>query len=410
MNKPMPLTVIRTAEQYEAYLREVESLLVRELEPGSDESERLEVLTVLIESYEKTNFEIVPVDPIDAIKFRMAEKGLKQVDLAPYFGTKSRVSEVLSGKRPLTVPMIKSLAVGLGIAPQTLLGLDAEPDFSGRITKREMDWSKFPIKEMISKGWIDDIKGKVKQGVEEQVKNFIAQLGETTASASFKRTLSGDAYSPSSHYKLYAWVARVIQTARAKKPRLGRYNPELLSNEFLREVAQLSWSEFGPLLAVELLEKNGICVVIEPALKGTSVDGAALKDSDGTPIIALSLRQDRLDNFWFTLLHELVHIWKHTDAEKTFVDDIEHPSDSRDPFEAEANRIARDTLIPRVSWKRSDAYLNPNGATIEKLSRELRIHPAIIAGRLRRDTGKYNQFNELVGRGEVRKHFPSSSW
>lgn len=402
--------VIKTQWQYEEYLSEVESLILKKPAPSSDDAEKLELLTVLIQNYEASNYAIEPVDPIDAIKFRMSEKGLKQVDLAPYFGTKSRVSEVLSGKRALTVPMIKALSVGLGIAPQTLLGLDSndKPVINER-TKEDINWSKFPIKEMLSRGWIEDTGSKIKRNVEEQVKDFVSSLGGSSANASFKRTLSGDAYTPISQYKLYAWVARVIQKARDRNLEYS-YDPNSIGKEFLKELANLSWSEFGPLSAVEYLEKHGICIVIEPALKGTSVDGAALKDSDGRPIIALSLRHDRLDNFWFTLLHEVVHIWKHVDLDKTFVDDLDNHTESKDKLEAEANRYARDTFIPRVVWKRSKAYLTPSVATIDELSRELNIHPAIIAGRLRRETGRYNQFSDLVGYGEVRKHFPSKYW
>ncbi|HCM62124.1 MAG TPA: hypothetical protein DIT05_06205 [Morganella sp. (in: Bacteria)] len=402
--------IIRTEEQYYLYLSEVERLLSLTLTPGSEESERLELLTVLIEDYENSNYAIAPVDPIEAIKFRMEEKGLRQVDLAPYFGTKSRVSEVLSGKRPLTVAMIKALSVGLGIAPQTLLGLEGDAEYTAaRATENVVNWSKFPIKEMISRGWIDSIVSKTKSSAEEQVKIFIEQLSGKTTTTAFKRTLSGDAYSPATQYKLYAWIARVIQRSREKKTMIT-YQNDFINKEFLRELAQLSWSEYGPLLAVEFLEKHGINVVIEPALTGTSVDGAALKDNDGQPIIALSLRLDRLDNFWFTLLHEVVHVWKHIDLNNTFVDDLEISRDSKDKIEAEANRIARDTLIPRVVWKRSDAYLNPTTASIDKLSRELKIHPAIIAGRIRRESGKYNQFSDLVGQGDVRKHFPNQNW
>jgi HTH-type transcriptional regulator / antitoxin HigA len=402
--------VIKTQWHYEEYLSEVESLILKKPAPSSDDAEKLELLTVLIQNYEASNYAIEPVDPIDAIKFRMSEKGLKQVDLAPYFGTKSRVSEVLSGKRALTVPMIKALSVGLGIAPQTLLGLDSndKPVINER-TKEDINWSKFPIKEMLSRGWIEDTGSKIKRNVEEQVKDFVSSLGGSSANASFKRTLSGDAYTPISQYKLYAWVARVIQKARDRNLEYS-YDPNSIGKEFLKELANLSWSEFGPLSAVEYLEKHGICIVIEPALKGTSVDGAALKDSDGRPIIALSLRHDRLDNFWFTLLHEVVHIWKHVDLDKTFVDDLDNHTESKDKLEAEANRYARDTFIPRVVWKRSKAYLTPSVATIDELSRELNIHPAIIAGRLRRETGRYNQFSDLVGYGEVRKHFPSKYW
>lgn len=410
MNNQQPLKVIKTPEQYQAYLSEIEMLLSKVLVPGSPESDRLDVLSVLIDSYERSNFPIEPVSPIDAIKFRMGEMGLKQVDLAPYFGSKSRVSEVLSGKRPLTVAMIRSLSIGLGIAPQTLLGLESEADYTHSDKKEEIDWAKFPIKEMVAKGWLERLQSTAIKTVEEQVKSFMEGLDFGRTGAAFKRTLSGDAYSPSTQYKLYAWLARVVQKARERTNNLTEYNPNSIDKNFLKQLANLSWLEHGPVLAIEMLEKNGICVVIEPALKGTSVDGAALKDSDGRPIIGLTLRHDRLDNFWFTLLHEVVHVWKHIDEPVTFVDDTEHQVDGNSKIEAEANRIARDTFIPRVIWKRSPAYLNPSSSTIDLLSRELRIHPSIIAGRLRRELGKYNQFSDLVGYGEVRKLFPSNEW
>lgn len=409
MSKTTDVRVIRTEEQYHAYLSEVEGLLTLNLIAGSEDAERLELLTVVIENYENAHYPVAPINPIDAIKFRMDEQGLKQSDLTPYFGTKSRVSEVLAGKRPLTVAMIKALSIGLGISPQTLLGMETEAGYADRAAPEKVNWSKFPIKEMFSKGWIENIASKTKSNAEEQVKKFIGSLGENYTATAFKRTLNGDAYSPATIYKLHAWIARVVQKAREKELK-NEFKADLLNKDFLKELAHLSWSEYGPLLAVEFLEKHGICVIIEPPLTGTAVDGAALKDVDGKPIIALTLRQDRLDNFWFTLLHEVVHIWKHTDSNNTFVDDMESLKDSTDKMEAEANRIARDTLIPRIVWKRSAAYLNPSTNTIDELSRELRIHPAIIAGRIRRETSKYNQFSELVGQGEVRKHFPNHIW
>lgn len=191
------------------------------------------------------------------------------------------------------------------------------------------------------------------------------------------------------------------------KSQLGKFDPDVLSASFLRELAQLSWPEKGPLLAVEFLNRYGIVVVIEEHLKGTQLDGAALKDSDGTPIVGLTLRYDRIDNFWFTLLHEVAHIWKHVDDNDAFLDDLEASSEDR--REAEANRLAREAFIPRLIWKRSAAFQSPSRETVLQLSRELRIHPAIIAGRIRRETGNFKILTDLVGQGEVRSLFPSSS-
>jgi HTH-type transcriptional regulator/antitoxin HigA len=392
--------VIRTREQYDAYLTEVQSLMAKGPSLNTSDSDRLELLTVLLEAYENTKYPVETPDPIDAILFRMSEKGLKQADLIPYFGTSSRVSEVLRRKRPLTVQMIRALSIGLGLSADTLIGLSVAENSK---KTNEVDWSKFPAKEMAKRGWLESFSTSAKAAVEDIVKGFISDAGLHFGAASFRRTIAGEAQSPTTQYALYAWLARVIQTSRDKKASLGRFDESTLNAGFLKELAQLSWSERGPLLAVEYLEKHGIAVVIEPHLKGTQLDGAALKDADGTPIVGLTLRHDRLDNFWFTLLHEVAHLWKHVGDQDAFLDDLDASSEDR--REAEANRLAREAFIPRLIWKRSDAFISPGKESIDRLSRELKIHPAIIAGRLRKETGNYHLFSDLVGHNQVRAMF-----
>ena len=394
----MDTKVIKTEEQHRAYLSEVDRLMSMMPKPGSSESNRLEVLILLIEDYESKKHPIDAPDPIDAILFRMHERNLKQADLIPYFGTRSRVSEVLGRKRPLTVPMIKALSVGLGISAETLLGLSHTEE---KKSTDEVDWSRFPVKEMVARGWIDKAIGKASKTTEETLREFVSLIGWQFGEAAFRRTPLGDAYSPTTKYSLYVWLLRVIQRARESSHLLGTFDQSKLSNSFLKDLAQLSWFENGPLLAIEFLKKHGIAVIIEPHLKGTRLDGAALKDVDGTPVIGLTLRHDRLDNFWFTLLHEVAHIWKHIGNEEAFLDDLDASSEDR--RESEANRIAREACIPRVTWKRSGAYLDPSRENIDKLSRELKIHPAIIAGRIQRERENYQLFSDLLGRGEVRK-------
>lgn len=400
----MEAKVVRTEEQYHRYLEEVQSLMALGGTLGAKQCDRLELLTVLLEAYENTKFPVEAPDPIDSILFRMEEKGLKRADLVPYFGTSSRVSEVLGRKRPLTVQMIRALSLGLGLSADTLIGL-ATTDSTER--KSEIDWSKFPIREMSKRGWLESLATKSKTSVEDVVKSFIADAGLQFGAASFRRTLAGEANSPTTQYALYAWLARVIQKARAKKTALGIFDKSTLSAGFLRELAQLSWSDRGPLLAVEYLEKHGIAVVIEPHLKGTLLDGAALNDIDDMPIVGITLRHDRLDNFWFTLLHEVAHLWKHVGTNEAFLDDLDTTSEDR--REAEANRLAKEAFIPRMLWKRSDAFISPSKESIDKLSRELKIHPSIIAGRLRRETGNYRVFSDLIGLNQVRAMFSLTS-
>src|SRR5688572_21023115 len=108
----MDLKVIKTPAQYKAVLEEAERLVANDPRRGTDQAERLELLTLLIEDYEKRNYVFPQTDPIDAIEFRMAEQGLRQRDLVPLLGSRSRVSEVLARKRPLTIQMIRSLSQG----------------------------------------------------------------------------------------------------------------------------------------------------------------------------------------------------------------------------------------------------------------------------------------------------------
>ena len=389
--------IIKTADQYHDYLEQVQELMSRNTSLSQNEADKLDLLTLLLEVYENTKFPVEVQDPVDAILFRMAEKGLKQADLIQYFGSSSRVSEVLNKKRPLTVPMIKSLSIGLGISTDTLLGLNASNSENAKSS--EIEWSKFPIKEIEKRGWLKSLSRSTQTSIDEVVKSFIAEAGLQFGAASFRRTFGGEANSPSTKYALYAWLARVILKARSKKSSLGSFDKSLLSSSFIKEVAQLSWFDDGPKLAVEYLEKHGIAVVFEKHLKGTLLDGAALKDQDGTPIIGITLRHDRLDNFWFTLIHELAHVWKHIDDDTAFLDDTE--SSSEDRREIEANRITKEAFIPRLIWKRSEVLKSPTKSSIDLLSRELRIHPAVIAGRLRRESANYQIFNDLLGHGAL---------
>jgi len=120
----MELKPIRTEVEYDAALREASTYFDKEPEPGTEDGDRFEVLVMLIEAYEAKHYLIAPPDPVEAIKFRMEQAGLTPKDLGPMIGRTNRVYEVLSRKRPLTLPMIRRLHVGLGIPAESLI---AEP-------------------------------------------------------------------------------------------------------------------------------------------------------------------------------------------------------------------------------------------------------------------------------------------
>jgi HTH-type transcriptional regulator / antitoxin HigA len=115
----MELKPIKTEADYRAALRRVEVIFDAKL--GTPESDELEILGLMVDDYENKHYPIEAPDPIDAIKIRMEEMQLKQVDLIPEIGGKSRVSEILNRKRRLTVTMIRKLATRLNLSSSLLI-------------------------------------------------------------------------------------------------------------------------------------------------------------------------------------------------------------------------------------------------------------------------------------------------
>ncbi|RJR41630.1 MAG: helix-turn-helix domain-containing protein [Deltaproteobacteria bacterium] len=115
----MDIRPIRTEQDHQAALQEVERLF--DASPGTPEGDLLEVLATLIEAYEEKHHDIPWPDPIAAILYTMESRGLSRRDLEPYIGSRARVSEILSRKRPLSIEMIRKLHAGLGIPAEVLI-------------------------------------------------------------------------------------------------------------------------------------------------------------------------------------------------------------------------------------------------------------------------------------------------
>ena len=116
-----PIQPIRTEADYEAALKLVAPYFDNEPELDSDAGAHFEAMVTLIEAYEAKHYPIAPLDPVQAIKFRMEQQGLTPADLVPMIGQRNRVYEVLNGKRKLTMAMVWKLHTGLGIPAESLI-------------------------------------------------------------------------------------------------------------------------------------------------------------------------------------------------------------------------------------------------------------------------------------------------
>ncbi|MGA2063370.1 MAG: transcriptional regulator [Thermoguttaceae bacterium] len=112
--------LIKNERDYRRALKRAGELM--DARPGTSQGDELELLAALVELYEDQHAPLPPPDPIEAIRFRMEQAGMEPKDLVPYLGSRSRVSEVLNRRRPLTLQMIRRLHQGLGIPAEALLG------------------------------------------------------------------------------------------------------------------------------------------------------------------------------------------------------------------------------------------------------------------------------------------------
>lgn len=396
---------IRTKADYEAALDRIGALM--SAKSGTSAGDELDVLADLVEHYEEKQIPMGYPSAVAAIEFRMDQAGLTQRDLVPFIGGRAKVSEVLSGKRPLTMRMARALHEHLGIPAEVLLqqpGATVESQLEG------IEWNKFPLKEMSKLGWIPRVRDLAARA-NEHMMDLIRRAGgpEVAAAVLYRKNDHARANAKSDPYALKAWCWRVLAVANENRSQ-ATYKPGTITLEFLREIARLSWSPDGPRLAKEFLGRHGIVLVVMPHLSKTYLDGAALKLGDGTPVIGLTLRYDRVDNFWFCLLHELAHIGRHMEGngDSAFVDDLNLrnvPGRRGDAKEAQADEWAEEALIPRDIWEASGIRDNPPSMAVVQFANSLHIHPAIVAGRIRFEQKNFRMLSHFVGTGDVRRQF-----
>jgi len=402
----MTYKVIKTEGDHQRALARIDELM--DAEPNTPEGDELELLVTLVELYEEKKYPIDIPGSVEAIKFRMEQLNINQQALVPFIGSKSKVSEVLNKKRPLSLSMMRALHKGLGIPAEILLQEQGQ-DFPEEIP--EIDWTLFPIHEMISLGWIPS-RNNIRGNEEEIMRRYIQEAGgmNSFSKLSFRTSRSPIKKLRTNRYALMAWCLRTMELSE-KHPLEKKYRPGSIN---LSDLSKLSYFKEGPLLAKEYLEKHGIHFFVVPHLKKTFLDGAVMILEKNNPVIALTLRHNRIDNFWFCLLHELAHLTKHLRKNETniIIDELEPRQSnlrSKDIRENEADNIAEKALIPKEYWKKVNLEAKDLAKEVALLSEQMKIHPAIVAGRIRFKKNNYRILSQFVSRGEVRELFESIS-
>ena len=326
--------------------------------------------------------------------------GYSQKDLAWRLGVKEQQVQRWEAERygQISLKNYNRVAALLGV--RLTADMPDQPAFRG-LDKVIDGVSKSEIKKILKhgreNGWFAE------DFTEAELRRYIAENRIDFGSPGLLRT-GLNVVDHTEDVMLHAWRARVTARAREAFASVEDVH-EPLELKWMPGLIRLSNDTHGPLRAVEVLADRGIVLIVEPQVPGLKIDGAAFI-VDGRPVIGMTIRTDTVDNFWFTLMHELAHVTLHfsTGLAVGFYDQTDQET-SVDEQEEEANRFASNLLIPEERWRRSTARIAKSAAVIERFANELGIHPAIVFGRIRKERGEWSLFANKIGRNTVRKLF-----
>lgn len=336
-------------------------------------------------------------------------RGLTQRELANLAGLQEQQIQKYEKEQygSASLSRIAHVASTIGfnfVAKLTLTGESpAGDDIPGGLTLAD-----FPFAEMNSRGWFGRSVDRRTPSAERArvLREFFIQAPREIAPALHRKT-AGSLSTPR-RAALLAWQARILTKARRRVGLARRFTTP--PAEVISKIAKLSADPMGIQKAIDLLLEYGVIVVFERHLPRTKLDGAAMSLDGIYAVIGMTARHDRVDNFWFVLLHELGHIIRHwSRVVGEGIVDEDAGSDSDELIEKEADEFAENAILPRTTWQGSTVRFAKLPEVITKFAVRQELHPALIAGRIRRERD-YTEFHEMLGSGEVREFLRSSGY
>jgi HTH-type transcriptional regulator / antitoxin HigA len=365
---------------------------------------------------ERRPAEVFP--PGEFIREELEARGWTQTDLAEILGRPFQlVNDIIAGKRAVTPETAKGLGDAFGTGAEFWLNMEsayqlhrvknADPD----VAKRARLYALAPLKDMIKRGWVEF--SAAVEVLEKQVCKFfkIANIDEEPEflSHAARKSKSYDELSPSQRAWLFrAWhLAHAVEAApfsdAAFEQGLERLRAILPNTEEVRQVPRI------------LAEMGVRFLVIEP-LPQTRIDGVCFWLDEQSPVVALSLRYDRIDSFWFTLMHELGHL-KNRDGlqgngqvDTDLVGEEAIRTEEKPEYERRADEFAANFLIPAKELESFIVRTKPLYAAprIIGFAKRLKVHPGIVVGQLHR-RGEFSYSNHRKMLDKVRQILSASA-
>ena len=342
------------------------------------------------------------IGPGEFIKEEMKIRNWTNEDLAQVLSLNPKtISELLNNKQRITIGTAKILGKAFGQSPQYWLNLDNnyrlrlnENNNESEVEIKSKIYERMPVNDMVKKGWIK------KPGSTNELKNIFMEfwkIGDFKIdwldSLAIPNCRKSNAYENLSKYFLLTWTQKA--KLASEKYEAPKFNKNGL-NELSKEITKYSTLKTGVSKFLNKLNETGVKFFSLNHLPRTYLDGAAFMHNN-SPVIVYTKRYDRLDNFWFTIAHEIGHILLHIKNENDiYIDDFK--AEGEFDYENEANEFAEKILRINAILDYFSEYQHYTSAfRVKEAVDELKIDPSIIVGILKYyNVLAYNRLNQFT--------------
>lgn len=338
--------------------------------------------------------------PGEFLREELEARNWTQTEMAEIMGRPLRlINEIIAGKKAITPETAIQLGESLGTGAEVWMNLESQYQLSkvrlgdDLIARRARLYSRFPVREMIKRGWITTSKSIAV--LEQQFLEFfeIESLDQPVSFCHAARKTDAEAEASPLQK---AWLYRAFQVASELV--IESYDAATLRDALARLSALRTAPEETRHVA-RVLHDCGVRFVIVEPIAGTKIDGACFWLTDNQPVVAMTLRLDRIDNFWFVLRHELEHVLQCHGRDQGYILDQEIDSEPADQISEEelvANEAAAEFCVDQAEIFGFIARVAPffKEQRVLLFAQRLGIHPGLVAGQLQRHLARYNLFRK----------------
>ena len=342
--------------------------------------------------------EIFP--PGEFLREELEARGWSQTELAEIIGRPVRlINELIAGKKAITPETAIQLGDSLGTGPELWMNLESQYQLSkvrstdGLIARRAKLYERFPVREMIKRGWIETSKS-----IEVLEQQFLAFFGLDSLDAEIPFCHAAKTTAPQDLPTMLqlAWLYRARRLASEQV--IASYSEATLRQALPRLSALLSAPDESRHVA-RLLADCGVRFVIVEPIPGAKIDGACFWLANAQPVVALSLRLDRIDNFWFVLRHELEHVLQCHGQDRGYILDQDLDAAAGGQVSEEevvANTAAAVFCVSAEELSNFMLRVSPffKEERVLLFAQRLNVHPGIVVGQLQRRLGRYDLFRK----------------